>query len=147
MKSREEYVRPYQVDLEQFIEHVADVCREAGYSSIDDAYESILSHPISEENAYQFNGWNSEEDYWIMSMIDGIYEYEKEFYRAHKHYDRIIERLVSKHKYIPVVAEELIEMKRRDERARRYLEEANSRLDEKLDELVSKYKSDDVEVA
>lgn len=125
MKTREEYVRPYQVELEQFVEHVHDICQAAGYTSIDDAYESILKHPISEENAYQFNGWNSAEDYWIMSFIDGIYEYEKQFYRAHKRYDQIIERLASKPKFKnnPFVAEELLEMKERDERVRALLEE------------------------
>lgn len=142
MKSREEYVRPYQVELEEYVQYIADVCQAAGYSSIDDAYDSILNKPVSDEEPTPFNGWQTAEDYYIMSLIDGIYDYEKQFYRAHKRYDRIIERLANRNKYNPVVAEEILKMKRRDERVKAYLEEVNRRHDAMIDELVSKYKTD-----
>jgi hypothetical protein len=81
MKTREEYVKPYKEELEQFVKHVADVCRDMGYSSVDDAYQ------------------NTRND-WLLAYIDGIYEYEKQLIRAHKRYDRILEKLASKKKLI-----------------------------------------------
>ena len=125
MKTREEYVKPYQREFEDFIEYATNVCRDAGYNSIDEAYITIMNQPAaSDEDVDSFNGWNTADQYWIARLTQGIYEYEKPLIKAHKRYDRIIERLASKNKYNPVVAEELLEMKRREERVRRYLEEA-----------------------
>ena len=98
MKTRYEYIRQYLIDYEDYIDYIAGVCRDAGYSSIDEAFESIMKHSISDENAYLFNGWNSEEDYWIMTLIEGIYEYEKQLIRAYKRYDEILEKLAEKKK-------------------------------------------------
>lgn len=146
MKARYEYVRQYLNDYDDYIDYVADVCREAGYSSIDDAYVAISNR--CDEEPTPFNGYKTAEDYWVMTLIEGIYDYEKQLIKAHKRYDRILEKLASKKNLInnKVLADELFEMKRRDERFRARLEEANGRFDEMLDELVSKYKTDDEEV-
>lgn len=100
MKTRYEYVREYLNDYEEYIDYVADVCRDAGYSSIDDAYVAISNRSASDEDATPFNGYKTAEDYWIMTLIDGIYEYEKSLIRAHKKYDEILEKLASKNKLI-----------------------------------------------
>lgn len=146
MKTRYEYVRQYLNDYDDYIDYVADVCREAGYSSIDDAYVAISNR--CDEEPTPFNGYKTAEDYWVMTLIEGIYDYEKQLIKAHKKYDRILEKLASKKNLInnKVLADELFEMKRRDERFRARLEEANGRFDEMLDELVIKYKTDDEEV-
>jgi hypothetical protein len=147
MKTRYEYVRQYLNDYDDYIDYVADVCREAGYSSIDDAYVAISNR--CDEEPTPFNGYKTAEDYWVMTLIEGIYDYEKQLIKAHKRYDRILEKLTSKKNLInnKVLADELFEMKRRDERFRARLEEASRRHDEMIDELVSKYKTDDVEEA
>jgi len=147
MKTRYEYIRQYLNDYDDYIDYVADVCREAGYSSIDDAYVAISNR--CDEEPTPFNGYKTAEDYWVMTLIEGIYDYEKQLIRAHKRYDRILEKLARKKKLIAknkILTDELFEMKRRDERFRARLEEANSRLDEMIDELVSTYKTDDEEV-
>jgi hypothetical protein len=100
MKSRFEYIREYLTDYEDFIDYVADVCRDAGYSSIDDAYVAISNRSANDEDVGSFNGYETAEDYWIMTLIEGIYEYEKQLIRAHKRYDRILEKLASKNKEI-----------------------------------------------
>ena len=100
MKTRFEYVRQYHNDYEEYIDYVASVCRDAGYNSIDDAYDSILNKPVSDEEPTPFNGWETAEDYYIMSLIDGIYDFEKQFYRAHRRYDRILEKLACRKKQI-----------------------------------------------
>jgi len=96
MKSRFEYIRQYIIDYDEYIEYVADVCRDAGYSSIDDAYVAISNR--CDEDVGSFNGYKTAEDYWIMTLIDGIYEYEKQLVRAYKRYDRILEKLANKNK-------------------------------------------------
>jgi len=96
MKSRYEYVREYFNDYDDYIDYVADVCRDAGYSSIDDAYVAISNR--YDEDVGSFNGYMTAEDYWIMTLIDGIYDYEKRLIRAHKRYDRILEKLANKNK-------------------------------------------------
>lgn len=104
MKTRFEYIRQYLNNYEEYIDYVASVCRDAGYSSIDDAYVAISNRSASDEDVGPFNGYKTAEDYWIMTLIEGIYEYEKQLIRAHKRYDRILERLASKNKASAEVA-------------------------------------------
>lgn len=120
MKTRQQYVKPYEEDLEEYVESVEDACKALGYQSIDDAYENTTNNQL-------------------LAYIDGIYEFEKQLIRAHRRYDKILERLASKNK---LIAEEVLKMKRRDEYIKAYLEEANRNYDELIDELVKKYKTD-----
>ena len=101
MKTREEYVKPYQREFEDFIEYATNVCRDAGYNSIDEAYTTIMNQPAaSDEGVGSFNGWNTADQYWIARLTQGIYEYEKPLIKAHRRYDRILEKLASKNKLV-----------------------------------------------
>ncbi|KKH15666.1 hypothetical protein [Methanosarcina mazei] len=95
MKTREEYTKTYLDDLENFVKIVDNECKEAGYKTINEAYETILNKPsLCHEITDNYNGYNSEEDYALINLIEGIYEYEKPLFKAHCRYDRILEKLV-----------------------------------------------------
>lgn len=81
MKTREQYIKPYLEDLEDYVESVEKACKAFGYKNIDDAYQNSMND-------------------WLLGYIDGIYEYEKQLIRAHKKYDRILEKLASKNKVV-----------------------------------------------
>lgn len=101
VKTREEYTKTYLNDLENFVKIVDNACKEAGYKTISEAYETISNKPsLCHEITNNYNGYNSEEDFILMNLIEGIYEYEKPLFKAHSRYDRILEKLIINDKIV-----------------------------------------------